>query len=166
MNLFNMDEYFVEEKTMGEKVLDFLVFLAVFAVTIFLILEILGVSGKTGIDPVKINDIYYWVNMVVFIIFAVDLVRLWKHAEGAKDFFAKNWLDVLATIPFGLIATWIGTLDPQSPTFAVLKMSRLSRLTKASRLQKISRISKISKEFKAASHLKKEGEEYQRKHRL
>ena len=37
-----MDEYFVEEKSAGDKLLDLLVFLAVFLVTIFLILEILG----------------------------------------------------------------------------------------------------------------------------
>ena len=43
-----MDEYFVEEKSSIDRLLDFLVFVAVFVVTIFLILEILGDAGKAG----------------------------------------------------------------------------------------------------------------------
>ncbi len=153
-----MDEYFVEEKSGWERLLDLLVFLAVFVVTIFLILEIVAASGKTGFEMTQINDIYIYVNIVVFVIFFADLVRLWRNHAGAKDFFTHCWLDVLATIPFGLIA--------QVPTFEILKWSRLAKLSALSKAQKVSRISKISKEFKAASHLKKEGEEYQRKHRL
>lgn len=154
-----MEEYFVEEKTTWDKLLDFLVFIAVFVVTIFLILEIIAGSGRTGIDIVQINAIYFYVNIIVFIIFAVDLVRLWNRHDGAKDFFKHCWLDVLATIPFGLIAG-VGA------QFEILKWTRVARLTSLGRVQKISRISKISKEFKAASHLKKEGEDYKRKHRL
>lgn len=153
-----MDEYFIEERSTWDKVLDFLVFIAVFAVTIFLILEIVAQTGKTGLDVVVVNSVYYWINIVVFVIFAVDLVRLWNHHSGFKDFMRHCWLDVLATIPFGLLSG--------SPKFEILKLSRLTKLTALSRAQKISRISKISKEFKAAAHLKKEGEEYKKKHRV
>ena len=52
-----MDEYFVDEKSAADKLLDLLVFLAVFLVTIFLILEILGLSGKTGIDVASVNNV-------------------------------------------------------------------------------------------------------------
>ncbi|MDA3855437.1 MAG: hypothetical protein PF569_04210 [Candidatus Woesearchaeota archaeon] len=152
----SFDEYFVQEKTGIDRLLDFLVFLAVFAVTIFLLLEIFSETGKTSIDFDSLSGIYFYVNIVVFIIFFADLIRLWIESNGPKDFFMHNWLDVLATIPFGLIANGL-------VTFEVLK---LARLTKLLRVQKISRISKISKEFKAASHLKKEGDEYRRKHRL
>lgn len=152
----SFDEYFVQEKTGMDRLLDFLVFLAVFAVTIFLLLEIFSEAGKTSIDFESLSEIYFYVNIVVFVIFFADLIRLWIESNSAKDFFAHNWLDVLATIPFGLIANGL-------VTFEVLK---LARLTKVLRIQKISRISKISKEFKAASHLRKEGNEYRRKHRL
>lgn len=155
----NIDEYFVEEKSGFDKLIDFLVFLAVFAVTIFLILEILAQSGRTSLDIMRINEIYYYVNIVVFVIFAVDLVRLWRESDGVSDFFKHNWLDVLATIPFGLIAQ-VG------PRFEILKWTKLAKLTYATKLQKVSRVSKVSKEFKAASHLKKESDDYKKKHRL
>ncbi len=163
-----MDEYFVEEKTKQGMVLDFLVFLAVFVVTIFLILEILGLSGKTGIDPVKINEIYLWVSVVVLVIFVVDLIRLRHESASWSEFFKHYWLDVLATIPFELIALGLGwAADVQGASkFAILKWFRVTKLTGAARLSKVSRISKIGKEFKAAAHLKKESEEYQKKNRL
>jgi len=127
-------------------------------VTIFLILEIVQSTGKTDLTFESIGNIYYYVNIAVFIIFAADLVRLWNKSEGLGDFFKHNWLDVLATIPFGLITGL--------PTFEVLKLSRISKISKISKIQKASRISKISKEFKGAAHLKNESEEYQKKHRL
>ena len=52
-----MDEYFIEEKTSYDKFLDFLVFIAVFAVTIFLILQIAAESNYTSLNIEKINDI-------------------------------------------------------------------------------------------------------------
>jgi hypothetical protein len=162
-----MDEYFVEEKSAGDKLLDLLVFLAVFVVTIFLILEILGLSGKTGIDVTSVNEAYIWVSVIVFIIFIADLIRLWHYSNGVKDFFSHNWLDVLATIPFELIALALASVDPSSvQVFGLLKWFRFHKLSRIGKLQRISRISKVSKEFKAASHLKKEGTEYRKKHRL
>lgn len=155
-----MDEYFVEEKTSMDRLLDFLVFIAVFAVTIFLILELLAGAGKFDIQ--RVNGIYLYVNIGVFVIFVADLIRLWKHAHGFKDFITANWLDVLATIPFALM----GQLFANYAVFNALKWAKVGKLATASKVQKISRVSKISKEFKAASHLKKEGDDYKRKHRL
>ncbi|MEC8339068.1 MAG: hypothetical protein VXZ40_00455 [Nanoarchaeota archaeon] len=161
-----MDEYFIEEKTSADRLLDFLVFVAVFVVTIFLILEILGLSGKAGVDLTSVNNIYFWVNIVVFVIFFADLVRLWKKSHGFKDFMSHNWLDVLATIPFELIALGLALLPSTVAAFGILKWFRFTKLARTAALARVSRVSKVSKEFKAASHLKKEGEEYQRKHRL
>lgn len=161
-----MDEYFVEEKSSWDKLLDFLVFLAVFAVTIFLILEIVAGTGKVSFNLSAINDIYFYINIIVFLIFSADLVRLWKGSESVGHFFMHNWLDVLATIPFGILAYFIASADPNTYWFQMLKWTRFSKLSTLAKAQKVSRISKISKEFKAASHLKKEGEDYQKKHRL
>lgn len=162
-----MDEYFVEEKSGYDRLLDFLVFIAVFVVTIFLILEIMGGAAAAGIDPERINSIYLWVNLGVFIVFILDLVRLWRQSENAKDFFQHNWLDVLATIPFELLALGLAGLPADSAAkFGLLKWIRFTKLARAEKLAKISRVSKVSKEFKAASHLKKEGDDYKRKHRL
>lgn len=154
-----MDEYFVESKSGFDKLMDFLVFIAVLAVTIFLVLEIIGSSGVvTSINADKVNNIYFYANIVIFAIFFVDLVRLWRASSGAKDFFSHNWLDVLATIPFGMLATLAN--------YSVLNGLKWARVLRFTKLQKASKISKISKEFKAASHLKNESEEYQKKHRL
>lgn len=155
-----IDEYFVEEKTSLDRLLDFLVFIAVFIVTVFLILELVGESGRVDFDLNLLRDIYFYVNIGVFVIFTIDLIRLWNESDSGKDFFANNWLDVLATIPFGLIAAAAG------PSFEILKLVKLTKLTAASKISKVSRITKISKEFKAAAHLKKESDAYKKKHRL
>lgn len=152
-----MEEYFVEEKTTFDKIMDVLVFLAVFVVTIFFIVEILANSGKLALGLERLAQIYMPIDVIVLVIFTVDLVRLYKKAEGLKDFLLNSWLDILATIPFSLILGSGGTGTQ------VLKLAKYSRLSK---LSQVSRASKVTRQFKAASHLKKEGEEYQRKHRL
>ena len=161
-----MEEYFVQEKTGFDRLLDFLVFVAVFVVTIFLILEIVAGSGKTDMDIIDIAQTYFWVNVVVFIIFVADLIRLWIESSDAKYFFKNYWLDVLATIPFGLIAGFFGPGAVGINAFNALKLASAGKLAATTKLMKVSRISKISKEFKAAAHLKEESEEYQKKNRL
>ena len=153
-----MDEYFVEEKSGYDKFLDLVVFIAVFVVTIFLILDIFVSAGKVPIDALKLQQIYFYVDIVVFIIFALDLVRLWNQSTGVKNFFSNNWLDIAATIPFGLLI--------YTPSFEILKLAKFAKVAEFAKIQKASKVSKISKEFKAAGHMKKESEEYKRKHRL
>ena len=82
------------------------------------------------------------------------------------NFFKHSWLDVLATIPFGLLAAALGMIGGSFASLELVKWLRVGKLTRVSKLQKLSRISKISKEFKAASHLKRESESYKNKHRL
>lgn len=150
----SFDEYFVKEKSSMDKVLDLLVFIAVFVVTIFLILDIVKPAGM--FDPEKVSSIYIYVEIGVLIIFLADLLRIWKESPDLKHFFKTGWLDILATIPFGLLGPLANVKG-----FGILKWARV-----AGRLNKFARASKITKEFKAASHLKKEGEEYKKKHRL
>jgi len=162
-----MEEYFVEEKTSFDRFLDFLVFIAVFVVTIFLILEFVATTGKADLDIITLSQTYYWVDWVVFVIFFVDLVRLRVESLNWSDFFKHYWLDVLATIPFGIIMSYIG--PAKDLTFGMtnaLKWARAGKLAAATKIQKISRVSKIGKEFKAAAHLKQESDDYQKKNRL
>lgn len=161
-----MDEYFIEEKSGWDKTLDFLVFIAVFTVTIFLILELVASTGSTSINLQNVIEVYFYINIIIFIIFVLDLYRLWNNADGLGDFFKNNWLDVLATIPFGLISALLGLVGGSFASLELVKWLRVGKLARVSKLQKISRISKVAKEFKAASHLKKESEEYKKKHRL
>jgi len=164
-----MDEYFVEEKSSWDKILDFLVFIAVFAVTIFLILELIASTGVSSIDITNVTEIYFYVNLIVFVIFILDLYRLWNKSTSFSNFVKTNWLDILATIPFGLIVSALSSVKSSSPAFEIVKwlrVTKLTRVSKLSKLQKVSRISKVAKEFKAASHLKKESDTYKKKHRL
>ena len=155
-----MDEYFIEEKTAYDRLLDFLVFFAVFVVTIFLILDVFAIA--TGLE-----EVYLWISLVVLVIFVLDLIRLRKKVDTWKEFFSRNWLDVLATIPFELLAYALASIDPATAQrFAILKLSRLSKLTRAGQINKIARVSKISKEFKAAAHLKEESDKFKQKNRL
>ena len=155
-----MDEYFVEEKTSYDKILDFFVFVAVFVVTIFLILDLFQIA--TGLEA-----IYLWVSVIVLIIFSIDLVRLRRKVDSWGEFFRKNWLDVLATVPFELLAFAMSSIDPGTAAqFGILKLVRLQKLTRAGAISKAARVSKISKEFKAAAHLKQESEKFKEKNRL
>lgn len=155
-----MEEYFIEEKTMYDRVLDFLVFLSVFIVTIFLILEIFQiVSGLT--------EIYLWFSVVVLVIFVLDLIRIKQRHDTWKEFFHDAWLDILATIPFELIALGLANVDPRAASqLAILKWLRVARLSRAGQLQKVARTSKISRQFKAAAHMKEEADNYKEKNRV
>jgi hypothetical protein len=143
-----MDEYVVEEKGAFGKVLDFFVFLSVFIVTIFLVLEFVIERKEVGISLEELNTMYLYVGSFVFLVFAVDLGRLKKESPSWSFFFKAHWLDILATIPFGLFG-------PQ-----------MFEITKLARLNKLLRLSKVAKEFKAASHLRKEAGRYKKKNRV
>ena len=162
-----MNEYFVEEKSTYDKTLDLLVFLAVFVVTIFLILDVFSWQEGIGIDPQELAQIYFPISFVVLAIFVLDLIRLWKESQGPKDFFQHSWLDILATIPFELIAWALMQIPPGTvAAFGILKWFRFARIGRAAGIARAARVSKVSRQFKAASHLKKESEEYKRKNRL
>ncbi len=156
-----MEEKVIKERTSYDKALDFLIFIAVAVVTIFLVLEVFPFRG---IDITKLNKIYLYMNIMVLIIFVLDLIRVYKDSNGVVDFLKKGWLDILATIPFGLISYIF--FDTSSYVSAINTVAKSSRVVKLIKLSKAAKISKISKEFKAASHLKKESEEYKKKHRL
>ena len=156
-----MNEYIVEEKSMWDKVLDVAVFLAVFMITIMLILDITGNGGILVYDPdgsIDSNILFLIVSFIVLFVFLLDLMRLWFESSDVKDFFHSNWLDIFATIPFELIAIFVLATSPTTiAAVGLLKWVRIARL---------GRVSVISKEFKAAGHVKKDGETYKRKHRL
>lgn len=155
-----MEEYFIEEKTMYDRILDFLVFLSVFVVTIFLIMEVFNiVEGLT--------DIYLGISIAVLIIFSLDLIRIRQRHDTWKEFFHDAWLDILATIPFELIAfAFIGIEPERVSQFAVLRWIRVTRLTRSGQMAKVARTSKVSRQFKAAGHLKEESDKFKNKNRV
>lgn len=154
-----MEEYFIEEKTVYDKVLDVAVFLSVFVVTIFLIMDVFGITKDLSVP-------YLWISVVVLVVFLLDLIRLRAKHDTWKEFFSDCWLDILATIPFELIAFAVVGIGPQASQFAILKLFRVAKLSRVGQLQKIARTSKISKEFKAAAHLKEESDKFKDKNRI
>lgn len=150
-----MEEYLVSEKNNYEKMLDLAVFLAVFVVTVFLIIDFVPDLTKI-LNKESYIHVYLAINTIVLIIFFLDLVRLKKESSSWSDFLAQNWLDLIATIPFGIISYLIGG-SIFSNTGNALKLVKLQKLSKATK------ISKITKEFKAASKLKKESDIYRKK---
>ena len=147
-----MEELYFEKKSKFEQILDVLVFLSVFIVTIFLLLDLLVSTKDVGISEETLNDIYIPFGVIVLIVFSVDLYRLYKLSDSFSDFLKKNYLDIIATIPFGLIFS--------SPIGELLKAFRVFRLAK------LSRIGKMTKEFKAAAVLKKKSEDYKKSNRI
>ena len=152
-----MEDYFSQGKKRWETVLDILVFLSVFVVTIFLFTEILGLESEA-------IRIYMWINMAVLTIFTIDLYRLWRRSYGFKDFLTNNWLDILATIPIELIALAVTSDIGSVAQLGIIKWFRVQKLTRLGQISKVSRISKLAREFKSAAHLKKKSEEYKKDH--
>ncbi|MFP4401616.1 MAG: ion transporter [Candidatus Nanoarchaeia archaeon] len=154
-----MEEYFIEEKTVYDKVLDIAVFLSVFVVTIFLIMDVFQITNDMSVP-------YLWISVVVLVVFLLDLIRLRARHDTWKEFFHDCWLDILATIPFELIAFAFAMAPEQASQFAILKWIRVTRLSRAGQLSRIARTSKITKEFKAAAHLKEESDKFKEKNRV
>ena len=147
-----MEEKYFERKSKFDSILDFLVFISLFVVTIFLILEILSSVKDIGVPTEVLDKIYFPIGIIVFIVFSVDLYRLYKYSDSFTGFLYNNFLDIIATIPFTLILT--------IPGGEVLKTFRVLRLGK------LSRSGKIVKEFKAAGVLKKKSDDYKKKNRV
>ena len=93
----------------------FTVFLATALTFILLLVELFFTLAPMVEKVIRLFD---W---IVVIIFAVDLVVLYKQAESFKKFLHNSWLDIIATIPFHGI-------------FGTLKLVRLGRLAKLVKL--------------------------------
>ena len=64
-----------------------------------------------------------------------------KESKNVKEFLKNNWLDILATIPVGLIGG--------GPITELLKIFKIQKL------MKFTRLGKIIKSFKVISQIKK-----------
>ncbi len=156
-----MEEFETKSETLYEKILDVMVFIAVFIVTAFLMLEFLIMqSEKIGVSIEQLNSVYAKISVFIFIIFALDLYRLRKKSKDWKIFFKYCWLDILATIPFGLMGSRVFEITK------IVRLNKIFKLTRASKITKISRIAKISKEFKPIANFERESLNYSKKIRI
>ncbi|MBD3260665.1 MAG: hypothetical protein GF334_03140 [Candidatus Altiarchaeales archaeon] len=69
------------------------------------------------------------IDVAAVIIFAIDLMVLWKHSSGGlKEFMYRNWLDVLAAIPL----------------FRIIRIARFARLLKLARLRRVAKLRRVA----------------------
>lgn len=105
-----------------ERTWNFVVFLAVAVSFIVILLEVFFELGG-GVQ------LFFLLNIVIFLVFLVDLVVLYRKEGGFKGLFKYCWLDVVATIPFFLIFQGLNALQ-------VIKVARLLRLGRFMKLNK------------------------------
>jgi len=93
------------------------------------------------------------IDYAVLAIFLVDLVVLYKKADGFGDFIKKDWLDIVACIPFGMafqltkIVRLIRILRVFSKTEQIGKVVKTGMLTRAGKLARAERFTRSSKYF-------------------
>lgn len=103
---------------------DTFIFFTVIVVLIMLVIEL-------TFDISESKKLFIAFEWAVFMIFAIDLNILYKRAESFKEFFKKSWLDIIATIPFALIAT-----VPYGIMFRSAKILRLIKIFKSMKIMK------------------------------
>ena len=96
-------------------------------------------------------------DLIITFIFLIDLIFLYRHASGLKDFIKRNWLDIISVIPFGMAFR----LTKLVRTVRLLKLftrtSKLSKVTKVSKLSKTAQVSKITRGLRVKSQIPRTG---------
>lgn len=125
------EEYFLRmienrRESLAHRIWDMLVFLSVAILFIIIILRLF-------FDTWRYDHFLTIADYSIYLIFLVDLVFLYMNSRGLKDFFWRNWLDIIAVIPLGSAA-------------------QLAKLGRAARLVKIfTHSAKIGRSSKALS---------------
>ena len=127
------------ERSHSENMWDLIVFVAVAFVIVVLILE-----SFFNLEPYSdIVAILAFLDYLVLGVFVIDLVVLYKRQKNLKLFFTKNWLDMIAVIPFGAV-------------FRLTKLVRLVRIVRIfSGAQKATRVNRATKFFSDESGFNK-----------
>lgn len=120
----NSDDY-MEKLSMSKahKAWHFIVFLAVAATFIMILLEVFFAMPQY-------EYFFFMFDVVITGIFLIDLVMLYREANSFGKFLRTSWLDILATIPF----------------YQVLRVAKIARLVRVSRFLKLNRTLKFFSE--------------------
>lgn len=123
---FKLDMPKSKEKNVLEEIWNFLLLLSVAIVFIILILE-------SFFDVADYQTYLDSADVIITIIFVIDLLILFRKSVTFKSFIRRNWIDIIAVIPLGSV-------------FRLAKVVRAVRIIKIlSRTSKITRASKIIK---------------------
>jgi len=116
------------------------------------------------------------IDYIVLIIFIADLFVLYRKAYGFTDFLKKDWLDIIAVIPFGTamrlakLVRFIRIMKIMSKTSKVGKVAKVGVLGRIGKFTKLERATRSMKYFSPESGFSKyildeEGSKRQRKRR-
>ena len=127
------------DRTSRENAWDIVVFVAVAFVLVALILE-----SFFNLAPYPELVTFLLVSdYIVLGIFVIDLFVLYNRQKNLKLFFMRNWLDIIAVIPFGSV-------------FRLTKVVRLARIMRIfTRAHRASRVNRVSKFFSGESGFNK-----------
>ncbi|MBN2458072.1 hypothetical protein JXB31_02990, partial [Candidatus Woesearchaeota archaeon] len=98
------------QQSIFHRVWDIIVFFSVAVLFITMILRIF-------FDVWKYEHILNLVDYIIYIIFLVDLAFLYVKSNTKREFFTRNWLDIIAVIPLGSV-------------FQIAKLGRVAKLVK------------------------------------
>ena len=144
-----MEFEYYDKTNVYDVILDLFFYISLFIIFIFLILEVSINKIDIGLTIFQLNEIYFYLSFFILVIFILDLIRLYKQSGDFISFLKTSWIDIIATIPFGLV---LG-----QPMFEFLKILRATKLTR------FSKISKLLKETKTISKVKDFSNEYNKR---
>lgn len=118
-----------------ERIWNFVVFLAVAVTFIVILLDVF-------FELATVAQMFFAFNVLITLIFAIDLVVLYRKEGSMKNLFRNCWLDIVATIPFFMIFQGL----------AALQVAKLARLVRLSRFMKLNKTLKFMSERSGVRH--------------
>lgn len=116
----------------------FIIILAIIAVS----LTILDFNNQINMEP---GTPYYWIDLGILIIFAVDYFARLFMAKNKKEFIKENIFGAIAIIPFNSLFR----------IFRAFRLFKLFRITKLGRAAKIFRMGRLVKSFALLGKIKR-----------
>ncbi|MFW5852906.1 MAG: ion transporter, partial [Nanoarchaeota archaeon] len=120
-----------KDRHYGENLWDMIVFVSVAFVLVILVLE-----SFFNLEPYPgLVSLLTFIDYMIVGIFVIDLFVIYNKVRNVKLFLMRNWIDILAVIPFGSV-------------FRLTKLVRVVRIMRVfSGAQKASKVNRISKFF-------------------
>lgn len=112
---------------------------------IFVLRQFFEVANFEGI--LAVFDFFIWV------IFVVDLIIIYERYKDVKSFLKNAWLDLIAVIPFGLVAASLGQIGRLAKLGRLVKILRI--VSKTGRGSKLLHLHNLSKFFSKDSSFNK-----------
>lgn len=133
----------------SHKAWDIIILMSVAAMFIIFVLRQIFVVGPY-------EEMLQFVDFMIWTIFVVDLMFIYERYRNFKGFFKNAWLDIIAVIPFGIIATGLGQLGRLAKLGRLVKIVRfISKAGRTGKVAKVAHLNKITKFFSDDSSFNK-----------